>query len=62
MNLRGSGGWLNAYRPRSGYGVEFSSSSTTVTVNKSVNGVTSDLRSVSGAQPLSTAKRGCGCG
>jgi chitodextrinase len=57
VNLRGSGGWLNAYRPRSGYGVEFSSSSTTATVNKSVNGVSSDLRSISGAQPLGTAKR-----
>ena len=57
VNLRGSGGWTNAYRPRNGYGVEFSSSSTTVTVNKSVNGVSSDVRSISGAQPLSTAKR-----
>jgi hypothetical protein len=57
VNLRGSGGWLNAYRPRNGYGVEFSSSSTTVTVNKSVNGVSSDVRSISGAQPLSTNKR-----
>jgi hypothetical protein len=57
VNLRGSGGWLNAYRPRNGYGVEFSSSSTTVTVNKAVNGVSSDLRSISGGQPLSTAKR-----
>ena len=28
-----------------------------MTVNKSVNGVSSDLRSISGAQPLSTAKR-----
>ncbi len=57
VNVRGSGGWLNAYRPRNGYGVEFSSSSTTATVNKSVNGVSSDLKSVSGAQPLSTSKR-----
>jgi hypothetical protein len=57
VNLRGSGGWLNAYRPRTGYGVEFSSSSSTMTVNKSVNGTSSDLRTVSGAQPLSTSKR-----
>ena len=57
MNLRGSGGWLNAYRPRNGYGVEFSSSSSTATINQSVNGVSTDLTSVAGAQPLSTAKR-----
>jgi chitodextrinase len=57
LNLRGSGGWTNAYRPRNGYGVEFSSSSSTITVNKAVNGTTTDLKTVSGAQPLSTSKR-----
>ena len=57
MNLRGSGGWLNAYRPRSGYGVEFSSSSTTVTVDKAVNGTTSDLGDRLGRRSVTTAKQ-----
>lgn len=57
VNLRGSGGWTNAYRPRNGYGVEFSSNSTSPVINKSVNGTTTDLKTMSGAQPLSTAKR-----
>jgi chitodextrinase len=57
VNLRGSGGWLNAYRPRNGYGVEFSAGSTTATITKAVNGTTTELRQVSGAQQASTAKQ-----
>jgi hypothetical protein len=58
VNLRGSGGWLNAYRPRSGYGVEFSSSSTTVTMTRVLNGTTTNLgATVSGGQQVSTAKQ-----
>jgi hypothetical protein len=53
--LRGSGGWQNTYRPRSGYGVQLTSSSSSVTVQKNVNGTLSTLRTVSGAQSVSTA-------
>jgi hypothetical protein len=55
--LRGSGGWQNAYRPLNGYGVQFASNSGTVTVQKNVNGTVTNLRSVSGAQAVSTAKQ-----
>jgi hypothetical protein len=57
VNLRGSGGWANAYRPRSGYGVEFSSSSNTATVTKAVNGTTTDLANVSSSGQVTTAKQ-----
>ena len=57
VNLRGSGGWTNAYRPRSGYGVEFSSSSNTITVMKAVNGTTTNLATVSAAAQVTTAKQ-----
>jgi hypothetical protein len=46
LGLRGSGGWQNAYRPRSGYGLELQSNSTTVAVKRNVDGVTSTLRTV----------------
>jgi len=54
---RGSGGWQNAYRPRNGYGLELSSSSSSVTIKKNVNGTVTNLRSVSGAQSVSTQKQ-----
>jgi hypothetical protein len=54
---RGSGGWANSYRPRSGYGLELASNSTTVTVRKVVNGAVSSVRSVGGANVVSTAKQ-----
>jgi hypothetical protein len=54
--LRGSGGWQNAYRPLNGYGLELSSTSSTVALRKNVNGVTTTLTSVSGAQTVSTGK------
>jgi hypothetical protein len=57
VNLRGSGGWLNAYRPRSGYGVEFSSSSNTITVMKAVNGTNTNLATVSAPAQITTAKQ-----
>ncbi len=53
--LRGSGGWQNTYRPRNGYGVQLTSSSSTATVQKNVNGTVSTLRTVTGAQSVSTA-------
>lgn len=54
--LRGSGGWRNAYRPTSGYGVELQSDSRTVLLMKTVNGTTTTLQSVS-AQQLTTGKQ-----
>jgi chitodextrinase len=57
VNLRGSGGWLNAYRPRNGYGIELSSGSATATIYRASNGVTTSLASVPGAQPLTTARQ-----
>lgn len=55
--LRGSGGWQNGYRPRNGYGLQLQSNSATVTVQKNVNGVTSTVQSVTGAQALTTGKQ-----
>jgi hypothetical protein len=55
--LRGSGGWQNAYRPRTGYGLQLQSNSATVTVQKNVNGVTSTVASVTGGQAVTTGKQ-----
>jgi len=55
--LRGSGGWQNAYRPRTGYGIQLASSSTTATIQKNVSGITTNLHSVPGAQAVTTAKQ-----
>lgn len=55
--LRGSGGWLGAYRPANGYGVELNSTSTNLIVKKMVAGTTSDLRTVTAAQSLTTARQ-----
>jgi len=55
--LRGSGGWQNAYRPRTGYGLQLQSNSATATVQKNVNGVTSTVQSVAGSQAVTTGKQ-----
>ncbi|HEX8094458.1 fibrinogen-like YCDxxxxGGGW domain-containing protein [Jatrophihabitans sp.] len=55
--LRGSGGWQNAYRPKNGYGLQLQSNLATVTVQKNVNGVTTNLQSVTGGQAVTTAKQ-----
>jgi len=55
--LRGSGGWQNAYRPRTGYGIQLASNSATITVQKNVNGTTTNLHSTLGAQAVTTAKQ-----
>lgn len=55
--LRGSGGWQNAYRPKTGYGVQFQSNSGTVALLKNTNGTLTTLASVSGARQVSTAKQ-----
>ena len=52
---RGSGGWRNAYRPRSGYGLEFASNSSTVVLMKTVDGTASALAATNGAQQVGTA-------
>ena len=54
---RGSGGWSNGYRPINGYGLEFSSNSGTVTVRKNAANTLTSVRSVTGAQQVSTAKQ-----
>ena len=54
---RGSGGWRNAYRPRTGVGLQLSSTSRTVQVQKVVGGSMTVLRSDTGAQQLVTAKQ-----
>ena len=54
---RGSGGWASGYRPRNGYGLELSSSSTSVSVKKSVNGTVTTLATIAGGQTLTTAKQ-----
>ncbi len=56
VNLRGSGGWQNAWRPMNGYGLQFQSNSRTVAVQKSVNGAVTTLKSVTG-QELTTGKQ-----
>ena len=53
--LRGSGGWQNSYRPRTGYGIELSSGSGSVSVIRNVNGVVTTLQVVSGGQQVTTA-------
>lgn len=55
--LRGSGGWQNAYRPRTGVGLGLSSTSGTVNVQKNVGGTVTFLRSDTGAQQVTTAKQ-----
>jgi hypothetical protein len=54
---RGSGGWANAYRPRDGIGLELSSNSSAVAVRRASGGAVSTVRSVGGAQAVSTAKQ-----
>ncbi|WP_460459432.1 Ig-like domain-containing protein [Angustibacter peucedani] len=54
---RGSGGWQNAYRPRTGVGLQLSSTSRTVTAQQNVNGTTTNLLSTTNAQTLTTAKQ-----
>jgi chitodextrinase len=54
---RGSGGWQNAYRPRTGVGLELSSNSGTVTVEKSVGGTMTVLRNDISAQQVITTKQ-----
>jgi fibronectin type 3 domain-containing protein len=52
--LRGSGGWLNGYRPRTGYGLELASNSATGTLRRVVNGTLASLGSVPSAQQVGT--------
>ena len=51
---RGSGGWANSYRPRTGYGIEVSSTSGSLAVLRSVNGTQTTLATVTGGQSVTT--------
>jgi chitodextrinase len=54
---RGSGGWQNSYRPRSGYGLEMRPQSGTIEVIRNNNGTTTTLATVTGARQVNTAKQ-----
>ena len=54
---RGSGGWLNTYRPRSGYGIELTPGSSTATLKRVVNGTTTTLATTAGAQQVGSGKQ-----
>ena len=55
--VRGSGGWQNGYRPKTGYGIQLQSNSSIVQVQKNVAGTNTVLQSVSGGQTVTTAKQ-----
>jgi chitodextrinase len=55
--VRGSGGWQNGNRPMTGYGLNFVSDSSRVTVQKNVGGVLTNIDAVPTAQPVGTGKR-----
>lgn len=55
--LRGSGGWYNAYRPTSGYGLQLNSRGSAVTVQRADGASLVNLATVSGARSVSTAKQ-----
>jgi hypothetical protein len=57
LYLRGSGGWQNAYRPRSGYGIELASNSSTVSVRRNAGGTVATIGTVGGGQQVSTARQ-----
>ena len=54
---RGSGGWRNAYRPTNGYGLQVTSNSSSVTLQKTVAGTTTNLVTSSGAQQVGTGRQ-----
>jgi hypothetical protein len=55
--VRGSGGWQNGNRPMTGYGLNFVSDSSRVTVQKNVGGVLTNIDALPTAQPVGTGKR-----
>jgi hypothetical protein len=55
--VKGSGGWLNAYRPSNGYGVELTPGSSTVALKRVVNGTTTTLASTAGAAQVGSGKQ-----
>ncbi len=55
--LRGSGGWQNGYRPRTGIGIQIQSNSASVRVHRNVNGVMTDLGGFAGVQQVTTSKQ-----
>jgi hypothetical protein len=57
VTLRGSGGWSGAYRPATGYGLELSSTSTSLVLRRTVNGTATDLQTVPNAQAIGSAEQ-----
>ena len=57
MYARGSGGWQNSYRPRTGYGLEMRPQSGTIDVVENNNGTTTTLASVANARQVNTTKQ-----
>ena len=55
--LRGSGGWQNPNRPRTGYGLNLVSTTGTITIQRNVNGTLTNLRTVAGGQAVTTARQ-----
>ena len=49
---RGSGGWQNAYRPRTGYGLQIQSDSGNVVLQKNVDGTVTTVSSLAGANQV----------
>jgi hypothetical protein len=54
---RGSGGWLNGYRPRSGYGIELTSNGSTAWLRRAVNGTSTTIATLTGAQAVTTQRQ-----
>ena len=54
---RGSGGWANAYRPRSGYGIELASTTAAVVVRRATGGAVSTVRTVASGQAVTAQKQ-----
>jgi hypothetical protein len=55
--VRGTGGWQNPNRPRNGYGLNFVSDTSRVTVQKNVDGRLTNIVGIAGAQPVGAGKR-----
>lgn len=55
--VRGAGAWQNGNRPMTGYGLNFLSDSSRVSVMKNVGGTLTTLAGLPGVQPVGTAKR-----
>ncbi len=57
VNVRGSGGWQNGYRPRNALGLQLASNSTAVEVQRNVSGTVTTLRRDTGVNKVATTKQ-----